>query len=247
MNRKRRPAKRRLDGTLCSAHSELPRKINRGFVEARIAFPVNLGLARSFCAKPLRRGEEASMFAAVGSALARGLKWLRAPRNIVRCTRGTSAVEFAIVAAPFIGLLVALFETAMVFFAGRVLDETVEEASRVILTGQAQSNGMSQTQFASWVCSNTYGLFNCGGFMINVQNYSSFSSASTATPTLTFNSSGAVTNTFSYNTGAANDIVVVQVMYQWPIVLGPLSFNLSNLSNGNRLLVSTAVFKNEPY
>lgn len=41
--------------------------------------------------------------------------------------------------------------------------------------------------------------------------------------------------------------MVVQVMYQWPIVLGPLGFNLSNLSNGNRLLVSTAVFKNEPY
>ena len=31
------------------------------------------------------------------------------------------------------------------------------------------------------------------------------------------------------------------------VVLGPLGFNLSNLGNGNRLLVSTAVFKNEPY
>jgi Flp pilus assembly protein TadG len=187
------------------------------------------------------------MFAAVGTALVRGMARLCAARNIARCTRGTSAVEFAIVAAPFIGLLVALFETALVFFAGRVLDETVEQASRVILTGQAQSSGMTQNQFANWVCSNTYGLFNCGNFMINVQNYSSFSSASTAAPTLTFNSAGQVTNNFSYNTGAANDIVVVQVMYQWPIVLGPLSFNLSNLSNGNRLLVSTAVFKNEPY
>jgi hypothetical protein len=83
--------------------------------------------------------------------------------------------------------------------------------------------------------------------MINVQNYSSFSAASTATPTLTFNSSGAVTNSWSYNAGNPGDIVVVQVMYQWPVLFGPLSFNLSNLSNGNRLLMSTAVFKNEPY
>jgi hypothetical protein len=41
--------------------------------------------------------------------------------------------------------------------------------------------------------------------------------------------------------------VVVQVLYQWPIVLGPLGFNLSNLANGNRLLVSSNVFKREPY
>jgi len=36
-------------------------------------------------------------------------------------------------------------------------------------------------------------------------------------------------------------------MYQWPVFLGPLSFNLSNLSNGKRLLMSSAAFKNEPY
>jgi Flp pilus assembly protein TadG len=187
------------------------------------------------------------MFAAARAALARGMKRDRGSRGIFSCIRGTSAVEFALVAAPFIGLLVALFETALVFFAARVLDETVEQASRVILTGQAQSGGMSQSAFANWVCSNTYGLFNCNNFMINVQNYSSFSAANTATPTLTFNAAGQVTNNFSYNPGAANDIVVVQVMYQWPIVLGPLGFNLPNMSNGNRLLISTAVFKNEPY
>jgi len=36
-------------------------------------------------------------------------------------------------------------------------------------------------------------------------------------------------------------------MYQWWIVLGRIGFNLASLANGNRLLVSTAVFKNEPY
>lgn len=168
-------------------------------------------------------------------------------KEFARGRKGATAVEFALVAAPFIALLIALFQTALVFFAERVLDETVEEASRIIMTGQAQSGGLTQGQFANWVCSNTYALFSCNKFMINVQNYSSFSSANTAPPTLTFNSQGQVTNQWSYNTGSANDIVVVQVMYQWPIVLGPLGFDLANLSNGSRLLVSTAVFKNEPY
>ena len=104
---------------------------------------------------------------------------------------------------------------------------------------------MSQSGFATYVCSQTAALFNCNNFMINVQNYNSFSAASTSTPTLTFNSQDQVTNSWAWSPGNPGDIVVVQVMYQWPVVLGPLNFHLANLSNGNRLLVSTAVFKNE--
>jgi Flp pilus assembly protein TadG len=193
------------------------------------------------------------MFAAVFKRLARSTKRLRSREILARCESGATAVEFALVAAPFLALLVAIFQTALVFFAGRVLDEVTEEASRQILTGQAQQSNMTQSGFATYLCTgaNTSALvsalFTCNNFMINAQNYSSFSSANTATPTLTFNSNGSVANTWSYNTGNPGDIEVVQVMYQWPIVLGPLGFNLSNLSNGNRLLMSTAVFKIEPY
>jgi Flp pilus assembly protein TadG len=197
------------------------------------------------------------MVAAFMARLARCTKRLRsceffsghrlASCRFAGCRKAATAVEFALVAAPFFALLVALFETALVFFAGRVLDETVEAASRVIMTGQAQTNGMTQSQFATWVCQNTFVLFNCNNFMINVQNYSSFASAKTTTPTLTFDKNGDVTNKWSFNPGNPGDIVVVQVMYQWPIILGPLGFDLSNMSNGNRLLISTAAFKNEPY
>jgi len=187
------------------------------------------------------------MFAAFAQWLARSARRLRPARDMIGCESGHTAVEFAIVAAPFIALLVALFQSTLVFFAGRVLDETTEQASRVIMTGNAQTSGMTQAQFATWVCGQTFALFNCAQFMINVQSYASFAAASTTTPTLTFNAQGNVTNNWAYNTGGPDDIVVVQVMYQWPIVLGPLGFNLSNLANGNRLLISTAVFKNEPY
>lgn len=193
------------------------------------------------------------MFAAFRQKLASGAGWFRSSRHFALCRRGATALEFALVAAPFLALLVALFETALVFFASRVLDEVTEEASRYILTGQAQQANMSQSQFQTYLCTSTNtaalvsALFNCNNLMINVENYSDFASASTSTPTLTFNKSGAVSNTWTYSPGTPGSIVVVQVMYQWPIILGPLAFNLSNLSDGNRLLVSTAVFKSEPY
>lgn len=118
----------------------------------------------------------------------------RSCKRYAGCTRAATAVEFAIIAAPFIALLVAVLQTALVFFASRVLDETAEQASRYIFTGQAQTAGMTQTQFANFLCQKSSTLFTCSNFMINVQNYSSFASANTSTPTLTFDSSGAVTN-----------------------------------------------------
>ncbi len=193
------------------------------------------------------------MFAAFRQKLARSASRLRSSKHFALCKKGATAVEFALVAAPFLALLVALFETALVFFAGRVLDEVTEEASRYILTGQAQTSNMTQAQFANYICTSTNtaalvsALFNCNNLMVNVENYNDFASANTTTPTLTFNNNGQVSNTWSYSPGTPGNIVVVQVMYQWPIVLGPLGFNLSNLSNGDRLLVSTAVFKSEPY
>jgi Flp pilus assembly protein TadG len=167
--------------------------------------------------------------------------------RFIRCNAGATAVEFVLIAAPFMALLIAIIQTLLVFFAGRVLDESTAQASRYILTGEAQQSDMTQAGFAKYLCENTSALFNCQNFMINVQNYSSFSSASTTAPTLTYNQQGQVNNNWNYSPGSANDIVVVQVMYEWPVMMGPLGFNLSNLPNGNRLLVSTAVFKNEPF
>jgi Flp pilus assembly protein TadG len=193
------------------------------------------------------------MFAAFRKRLARGAMSLRSAKHFARSQDGATAVEFALVAAPFFGLLVALFQTALVFFASRVLDEVTEEASRYILTGQAQQGNVTQSGFTTYLCTgaNTASLvsalFKCANIMVNVQTYASFGSSSCASPTLNYNGQGAVTNSWSYNPGGPNDIVVVEVMYQWPVMLGPLGFNLSNLSNGDRLLMSCAVFKNEPY
>src|SRR5512135_1149356 len=120
------------------------------------------------------------MVAAFTQRLARSASRLRFYKNFTSETRGAAAVEFALVAAPFLALLVALLQTALVFFAGRVLDETTEEASRYILTGQAQTANMTQSGFAKWVCGKTFALFNCSNFMVNVQNYASFAAANTS-------------------------------------------------------------------
>ena len=159
---------------------------------------------------------------------------------------GATAVEFGLVAAPFIALLVAIIQSFLVIFASQLLETVVMQASRQILTNQAQNGSMTQTGFKNLVCAQVAILFNCSGLMVDVQTVSSFSSTSTAAPVLTFNAQGNVTNAWQYNPGNPGDIVVVRVMYQWPVFLGPLGFTLSNLANGNRLIMASAAFQNEP-
>jgi Flp pilus assembly protein TadG len=161
--------------------------------------------------------------------------------------KGATAVEFGLVAAPFIALLVALIQTFLAFFAQQLLESVVTESSRMILTGQAQAQNLTQSQFAKAVCSNVVILFNCNNLMIDVEVAASWSSANAGPPTLTFDSHGNVTNTWQYNPGNPGDVVVVRVMYQWPVFLGPLGFNLANLTNGNRLIMASTAFMNEAY
>jgi Flp pilus assembly protein TadG len=203
------------------------------------------------------------MLAAVVQRLARGASGLRASRAFVHCRSGATAVEFALVAAPFIALLVAILQTTLVFFAARTLDEITEEAGRFVLTGQVQTSNLNASQFATEVCTGDQTLttlvsllFTCGKLVINAQSYSSFSAASTTDPLPTFNgynssnqpidSTGKVLVP-SWSPGNPGDIVVLQIMYLWPVVGGPLGFSLSNTTGGNRLLMSTVIFKNEPY
>ena len=63
----------------------------------------------------------------------------RLVRRFVRQQDGSAAVEFGMVAVPFLGLTFAIFETALVFFAGQTLETAVADLARLIMTGQAQT------------------------------------------------------------------------------------------------------------
>ncbi|MGJ5179060.1 TadE/TadG family type IV pilus assembly protein [Bradyrhizobium oligotrophicum] len=164
----------------------------------------------------------------------------------VRDSRAATAVEFALVAAPFLALIIALLQTFLVFFAQELLEAVVRQSGRLVMTGQVQAQNLDKDAFKQKVCDQVRIFFTCDGLMVDMQVATAWSSANTATPTLTFDSHGAVTNVWQYKPGSAGDIVVLRVMYVWPVMLGPLGFNLSNLSNGNRLIMASAAFQNEP-
>jgi Flp pilus assembly protein TadG len=161
---------------------------------------------------------------------------------------GAAAVEFALVVAPFLALLFAIMETAMVFFAGQVLETATADAGRLILTGQAQMQGLTQDSFKDKVCPKTglmFGLFDCTNNMkVDVKTYASFSAADLSKPV---DSSGNFTNDFAYQPGGPCAVVVVRMVYQFPVYVSLLGFSLADMAGGKHMVMATSVFRNEPY
>ena len=169
----------------------------------------------------------------------------RLARRFVRQQDGAAAVEFALVAAPFLALTFAILETAFVFFAQQTMEATAADASRLVMTGQAQTAGYTQADFKNAVCSRVYGLFDCAnGMTVDVKTYTTFGSVNNTAPVTNGNFDSTQTG---YIPGGPGCIVRVTLYYQWPIYVSMYNTALSNLNGNLRLLVATAVFRNEPY
>ena len=169
------------------------------------------------------------------------------PRRFARHQRGAVAVEFGLILLPFLALIFGIMETALVFFADQTLETAVADSARLIMTGQAQAQSFSQADFKNAVCAKIYALFDCtNGLQIDVKTYTSFSSISNNKP---IDANGNLqTSNFGYTPGNACDIVVVRLMYPWPVYVSLLGLNrMADLAGNKKLLMATAAFRNEPF
>jgi hypothetical protein len=89
-------------------------------------------------------------------------------------------------------------------------------------------------------------VFNCNSLIVIVQSYSSFSGANTSAPAL-YDAQGNPVSTWAYSPGAQGQVMVVQLVYPWSVVSGPLGFVLANLPNSAAEMMGVAAFRVEPY
>jgi Flp pilus assembly protein TadG len=172
-----------------------------------------------------------------------GLATARALRLIRRDTKGSATVQFAFIAVPFFAMLFAIIETSLIFFASTAMEAATQDAARLIMTGQAQMQGMSAATFKTQLCNKLTGLLSCtNGLDVDVQSYSSFGSVTLTNPIV----NGSYQYTTGFNPGHAGDIVVVRTFYQWPLFVTNLGFDPSNLNGSKRLISASAAFRNEP-
>lgn len=153
-------------------------------------------------------------------------------------------MEFAIVSIPFFLLLFAILEMALMFFIGQVLDTATVSASRLIRTGEAKAQSISQDQFKANICAGMVNLVDCDTRLyVDVQSYSSFGAY---TPTSPLDKDGNITST-QYTTGNKSEIIVVRSFYAWPILFDLLTRSTTKLASGDQLLSAVVAFQTEPF
>jgi Flp pilus assembly protein TadG len=164
-----------------------------------------------------------------------------------RDERGATAIELALLALPFFAVTGAILETSMIFLASQVLDAAVQDSSRLIRTGQAQTNAYTIDNFRTAICSELFGLFNCNNLEIKVSVVSNFTSATIPSSPLDPTDPTKWTIVPAFDPGIGSDVIMVQVYYKWPVMLRLGGFNLATSSDGTRLMSAVRVFANEPF
>ena len=184
----------------------------------------------------------AASTAAYGSAVSR--RFARA-RLFARDRRGATAVEFAMVAAPFMALVFGIFELGMMFLVSTTMESAAQAEARTLRTGQFQSAGGDAASYKSAICSSLAWLTSdCGGNLyVDVRTFPAFAQVTAPWPV----TNGQIDpSKLVFQTTSACSIVLARAFYNWTLLAPGLS-GVAHMNNNKVLLLASAAFRNEPF
>jgi Flp pilus assembly protein TadG len=187
--------------------------------------------------------------------------WLRArARAQLRRWRGdesgATAVEFAIIAMPFLMLLFGIMTVCLFYFANFAIENATWQAARAIRTGQVQqgkgvytgttTNADKKAAFKKALCAAAPSFLDCNSkAVVIVQSNANFGSISQ--PSCTSNGNVISDSSAAFNTGSGSSVVLVTVCYPWQFGNKLPLLKLGNLNDGSRLMQASVAFRTEPY
>jgi Flp pilus assembly protein TadG len=165
--------------------------------------------------------------------------WKRAFRD----DRGVTAVEFALIAVPFLALMFAILETALIYIAGGMLQTAVTESSRGIMTGEFRQS--DEAKFKQAICNRLVVMFQCSEKLaVDVRSLKSLQGAGRSEPFVkgVYDTSG-----WGYAPGGAGGVMVVTAAYPWRSFTNFMDFKSAQGPAAPHVLIAASAFKNEQY
>lgn len=174
---------------------------------------------------------------------------VRRLRQVVRDSKGSAAVEFALVAPPFLALMMSTFEVGWFYFATSQIDSAAIETARLIRTGQVQKAGFTKQDFFNAVCPRVRAFGDCDEILtVEVDTFPSFQALATdAAPVVCSNDEPSQVTALAYNPGGENAIVRLRVCLLYKTINPTIGVNVSETADGKRRVYSTYIVQNEPY
>jgi Flp pilus assembly protein TadG len=175
---------------------------------------------------------------------------LKVRRRYAKAEDGAAAVEFALVAFPFLMLLGVILETGVMMFTEYTLQASVQQAARLMRTGQAQGSAMTAALFKAEICKTASLIINCTGNVTVVSKSAATFAALQTSLGSSLNVGPAADGTPSaaaYSCGAPNQMVGVVATFDWNFIFPFMSFNSNLSTTTKKRLVGIALFANEPF
>ena len=182
-------------------------------------------------------------------------------RSFTRDRRGATAIEFSLLALPFVFAMFAILEYGYVYLINASMDNAVALSARLIRTGRAQTTSfsyfdpvsrttkntsvpMTSSDFANLVCANMTWVANCAGSLqVSAEVQSGYTGQTSTPPT----QNGQLRTNLPFNMGADRCIVLIHSYYTWQMITPTIWSSATKLNNNGILLTSGALILNEAY
>ncbi|WP_298916084.1 TadE/TadG family type IV pilus assembly protein [uncultured Algimonas sp.] len=175
----------------------------------------------------------------------------RLPHRYRRDAQGATAIEFAIISVPFLGLIFGILELALIFFTSSVMTQAMSDTGRLVRVGAFQECG-SAKEFKALVCDGMNNLMKCeDNLRIDLVSGSDFQSVTlpvVGMSELDPDDPGKKIETGVYEKTGPSEPVVMRGTFYYPLVLPNVMTRLESIPDSRRhiITVSTA-FRTEPF
>nr|WP_234822690.1 TadE/TadG family type IV pilus assembly protein [Ensifer adhaerens] len=183
--------------------------------------------------------------------------------RFLRNRKGTTSIEFAILALPFFVVIFASLETFAAFYGDQLLANATETMARKVRTGQitfqqGKPTDMSETEFRQAFCDEISVLMKCSAteagqpsrFFLDVKAVNDLSKFPVLIPRRT-DSNDIDTTGFKFAPGGPGSFNMLRAYYRWSVytdLVRPFITNLRPAGSSmpkDYLMVATATFRNE--
>jgi len=165
-------------------------------------------------------------------------------RSLLHASDGSAAVEFGMVALPFILMVFAILELGIVFVTDSVLENATIETGRLVRTGQASAQSMTAATFKTSLCGrmSIFSADCASRATVDVRVIPQFAT----TPPDPMSGGTFNNGVLTYSNGVPGDLILVRVWYRQPLLTTFLAQGLSRMNDGAAMLTATTAFRNEP-
>ncbi|MEI9402439.1 pilus assembly protein [Mesorhizobium sp. Cs1330R2N1] len=167
--------------------------------------------------------------------------------------RGSTAMEFALLAIPFALLVFAILESCISFAGQEVMANVTDDVARQLRTGQLQKTNVTEASIKQLICSRLEIMVakDCPGLLVDLREYPSFADAATAGFKIVNGDIVLVQGTnsmnFTVSPGLAETINMLRVFYKWPVMTDFMAKSMANLKDGKTLHFASVTWQNEPF